>query len=82
LLCSQDYDFIVIQGIFTDRHLLAENYYKVLKEEQVYKKYLIAIYEFEENTLAGEFHDYIGNDTQTFYEGYEKIGIEEVETDD
>jgi len=82
LLCRLDYDFNAIYGIFTDKHLLAENYYKVLKEEQVHKEFSIAIYEFEENALAGEFHDYIGDDTQTFYERYKKIGIEEVEADD
>lgn len=81
LLCREYYDDMTIYGIFTDKHLLRENYYKVLKEERLLIEHPITIYEFEENALAGEFNEFCGDDTQTFYEGYKKIGIEKVKTD-
>ncbi len=83
LLCRQYFEASAFYGIFTDKHLLIESYYRVLKKDHFLKEHPnhIAIYEFETNAFAGEFLEY-GEDTPTFYEGYKKIGIEELETED
>lgn len=83
LLCRHHFGQLVVYGIFTSKHLLVAYYYKVLKEDPLLEEHpnRIAIYEFKENALAGEFLEFYDDATKTFYEGYERIDIKELETD-